>query len=136
MAGRIPESFINDLIARTDIVDIIDSRVKLKKSGKNYSGLCPFHDEKTPSFSVNPEKQFFHCFGCKESGTALGFLIKFEHLEFVEAVETLAKLHSLEVPRENQTHSRPPIDQDLYDVLGRAERFYRDNLRDAEHAID
>ena len=74
MAGRIPQSFINELIDRADIVDVIERRMTLKKTGKNYSGLCPFHDEKTPSFSVSPDKQFFHCFGCQESGTALGFV--------------------------------------------------------------
>ena len=76
VAGLIPQSFINDLIDRADIVDVIDGRVPLKKTGKNYSGLCPFHDEKSPSFSVSPDKQFFHCFGCQESGTALTFLMK------------------------------------------------------------
>ena len=90
VAGRIPQHFINDLLDRADIVDVIDGRVPLKKKGKNYSGLCPFHDEKTPSFSVSPDKQFFHCFGCQESGTALTFIMKYERLEFVEAVELLA----------------------------------------------
>ena len=83
LAGRIPQHFINDLIDRADIVSVIDERVTLKKTGKNYSGLCPFHDEKTPSFSVSPDKQFFHCFGCQESGTVLTFLMKYERLEFV-----------------------------------------------------
>ena len=89
MAGLIPQSFINDLIDRADIVDVVGSRITLKKSGKNYSGLCPFHDEKSPSFSVSPDKQFFHCFGCQESGSALTFLMKYERMEFVEAVEAL-----------------------------------------------
>ena len=80
MAGRIPQSFINDLIDRVDIVDVIDSRVTLKKAGKNYQARCPFHDEKTPSFSVSPDKQFYHCFGCGVSGTALTFLMEFERL--------------------------------------------------------
>jgi DNA primase len=104
VAGLIPQSFINDLIDRVDIVDVIDGRVALKKTGKNYTGLCPFHDEKSPSFSVSPEKQFFHCFGCQESGTALTFLMKFERMEFVEAVETLAKdLGTCGAKRENPT---------------------------------
>jgi len=92
MAGRIPQSFINDLLARLDIVDVIDARLTLKKAGKNYQALCPFHNEKTPSFSVSPEKQFYHCFGCGVSGTALTFLLEHDRLEFVEAVETLARL--------------------------------------------
>jgi len=100
VAGRIPQNFINDLIDRLDIVDVVERYVTLKKTGKNYSGLCPFHDEKTPSFSVSPDKQFFHCFGCQESGTALTFVMKFERLEFVETVEMLAQQLGLEVPRE------------------------------------
>ena len=135
MAGRIPQSFINELIDRADIVDVIERRMSLKKTGKNYSGLCPFHDEKTPSFSVSPDKQFFHCFGCQESGTALGFVMKFERLEFPEAVETLAKELGLEVPRE-QVRSERRVDPSIYDVLAKAERFYRDSLRDSKTAID
>ena len=107
MAGLIPQSFINDLIDRVDIVDVIDGRVALKKTGKNYSGLCPFHDEKSPSFSVSPDKQFFHCFGCQESGTALTFLMKFERMEFVEAVETLAKELGLECQKKS---NRPYVE--------------------------
>ena len=92
MAGRIPQSFINDLLARTDIVDVIDPRVALKKAGRNYQARCPFHEEKTPSFSVSPDKQFYYCFGCQASGTALTFLMEFDRLEFVEAVESLARM--------------------------------------------
>ena len=136
MAGRIPQSFINDLLARVDIVDVIESRMTLKKSGKNYSGLCPFHDEKTPSFSVSPDKQFFHCFGCQESGTALTFIMNFDRLEFVEAVESLAQQLGLEVIRDQSGPSRPKVDPDLYEVLGKAEQFYRQSLRGADVAID
>jgi DNA primase len=100
MAGRIPSSFIDDLIARTDIVDIVDSRVKLKKAGRNYQACCPFHNEKTPSFSVSQEKQFYYCFGCGAKGNAISFLMEYERLDFVEAVEDLAKHYGLEVPRE------------------------------------
>lgn len=135
MAGRIPQSFINDLLARVDIVDVIEQRMPLKKSGKNYSGLCPFHDEKTPSFSVSPDKQFFHCFGCQESGTALTFIMNFDRLEFVEAVETLASQLGLEVPREQGGPPQRKVDPDLFEVLGRAERFYRTSLRSAPEAI-
>jgi DNA primase len=107
MAGRIPQPFIDDLLDRVDIVDVIDRRVKLKKTGKNYSARCPFHDEKTPSFSVNPEKQFYYCFGCGAGGNALGFRHGLrEHVDFPQAVETLASGLGLEVPRE-QTRAQP-----------------------------
>jgi DNA primase len=135
LAGRIPQSFINDLLTRVDIVDVIESRMTLKKTGKNYSGLCPFHDEKTPSFSVSPDKQFFHCFGCQESGTALTFIMNFDRLEFVEAVENLAQQLGLEVPREQSGGARAPVDPDLYDVMLKAERYYRQSLRQAPEAI-
>ena len=136
MAGLIPQSFINDLIDRVDIVDVIDGRVALKKTGKNYSGLCPFHDEKSPSFSVSPDKQFFHCFGCQESGTALTFLMKFERMEFVEAVEMLAKDMGLVVPREKSNRPYVEVDQGIYDALEGAERIYRQQLRGAEIAVE
>ena len=100
MAGRIPHSFIEDLIARSDIVEIVDSRVKLKKAGRNYQACCPFHNEKTPSFSVSQEKQFYYCFGCGAKGNAISFIMEYERLDFVEAVEDLAKQYGLEVPRE------------------------------------
>ena len=100
MAGRIPQSFINDLLTRIDIVDVIDARVTLRKTGRNFQALCPFHDEKTASFSVNPEKQFYYCFGCGATGTALTFLMEHDRLEFVAAVETLASIAGVEVPRE------------------------------------
>ena len=90
MAGRIPQAFIDELIARADIVEIIGSRVPLKKAGREYKACCPFHDEKTPSFWVSPDKQFYHCFGCGAHGTALGFLMEYDRLPFPEAVEDLA----------------------------------------------
>ena len=135
MAGLIPQAFINDLIDRADIVEVIDGRVALKKTGKNYSGLCPFHDEKSPSFSVSPDKQFFHCFGCQESGTALTFIMKFERMEFVEAVEALAKDLGLEVPREENGKPRVEVDNSLFQVLERAERFFRSQLRSSSDAV-
>ena len=101
MAGRIPKSFIDDLVERTDIVDLIDSKVPLRKAGKNYQACCPFHNEKSPSFSVSPDKQFYHCFGCGAHGNAIGFLMEYEQLEFVEAIEDLARHHSIDVPRED-----------------------------------
>lgn len=117
MAGRIPPEFIDDLIARSDIVDIIDSRVKLKKAGRNYQACCPFHNEKTPSFSVSQEKQFYYCFGCGAKGNAISFLMEYERLDFVEAIEDLAKQYGLEVPR---TKGSGPLQS-------QAERNERDN---------
>ena len=100
MAGRIPQSFIDDLTARADIVELIGSRVELKKAGREYRACCPFHNEKTPSFWVSPVKQFYHCFGCGAHGTALGFLMEYDKLSFPEAIEELAGRLGLEVPRE------------------------------------
>ncbi|MFP6796950.1 MAG: DNA primase [Pseudomonadales bacterium] len=131
MPGRIPQSFINDLIERVDIVEVIDSRVSLKRAGKNLQALCPFHEEKTPSFSVNPEKQFYYCFGCGATGTSLRFLMEYERLEFVEAVETLARIAGVEVPRE--AGLRRHVDTDLYEILSLADHYYRSVLRD--HAL-
>lgn len=134
MAGRIPQSFINDLIQRVDIVDVIDARLTLKKAGKNYQALCPFHSEKTPSFSVSPDKQFYHCFGCGVSGTALTFLMEFERMEFVEAVEALARMAGVEVPRERS--SVPEKDHtDLFAILAEAERFFRQALKQHPDAV-
>ncbi|ANI81191.1 MULTISPECIES: DNA primase [Kosakonia] len=131
MAGRIPRVFINDLLARTDIVDLIDARVKLKKQGKNYHACCPFHNEKTPSFTVNGEKQFYHCFGCGAHGNALDFLMNYDKLEFVESVEELAAMHNLEVPFEAgsgpsliERHQR----QTLYQLMDGLNAFYQQSL--------
>ena len=124
MAGRIPQSFINDLLQRVDIVEVIDARVGLKKAGRNYKACCPFHEEKTPSFNVNPERGFYKCFGCGVAGTALTFLMEYEHLEFVEAVEALARVVGVEVPREGGRAERKP-DEALYTLLRRAAGLYR-----------
>ncbi len=132
MAGLIPQSFIDDLLDRLDIVDVVDSRVKLKKSGKNYSACCPFHDEKTPSFTVSPEKQFFYCFGCGASGNALGFVMDYERLSFPEAVESLARLAGLDVPREVQTEAQQKREEEkrsIYTLLEKADQFYQQQLR-------
>jgi DNA primase len=135
MAGLIPQSFINDLLTRVDIVDVIDTRLTLKKAGKNYQALCPFHNEKSPSFSVSPEKQFYHCFGCGASGTALTFLLEFDRLDFVEAVETLARVAGVEVPRE-AGGGRPQNDHgNLYAVLEQAQRFFRGALKEAPEGV-
>ena len=106
--ARLPQAFLDDLLDRLDIVEVIDRRVKLKKAGKNYSACCPFHDEKTPSFSVNPERQFYYCFGCGAGGNALGFVMDYERLDFREAVEALAQSVGLEVPKDDPRGGREP----------------------------
>ena len=100
MTGRIPREFIQELLVRVDLVELIDSRVSLRKSGNNFVARCPFHDEKTPSFSVSREKQFYHCFGCGAKGNAISFLMDYDHLSFLEAVEVLADSLGLKIPRE------------------------------------
>jgi len=140
MSGKIPQSFIDDLLARTDVVDVIDSRVTLKKKGKDYMACCPFHGEKTPSFSVSREKQFYYCFGCGASGSALSFLMDYEHLGFVEAIEMLASQAGMDVPREEGHDDRPRINYEpLYAQLEASSQFFRDQLRhhpQAQRAID
>ncbi len=130
MAGRIPQHFIDDLLARIDIIDIVDSRVKLKKTGRNYSACCPFHKEKTPSFTVSPDKQFYYCFGCGASGNALGFIMDFDHLDFPAAVDDLAGQLGLEVPREqSSSHTKRPDHSNLYDLMERAAVFFKNQLQ-------
>ena len=139
--ARIPQKFIDDLLDRLDIVEIIDRRVKLKKTGKNFSACCPFHDEKTPSFSVNPEKQFFYCFGCGAGGNAIGFVMDYERLDFPEAVENLAQSAGLEVPREEtRPGERSPTDTNkpLLEILEHAAQFFEYSLRhhpEAQRAV-
>ncbi|WP_370278156.1 DNA primase [Pontibacterium sp.] len=132
MAGRIPQHFIDDLLARVNIIDVLDGRVqKLKRTGKNYSGLCPFHKEKTPSFTANQEKQFYYCFGCGAGGNALGFLMEYDHLDFPQAVEELAKMVGMEVPKEESQQNRQQQQhlKSLYDLLTQAAEFYAQQLR-------
>jgi DNA primase len=140
MAGRIPQSFIDDLLARTDIVDLIDQRVKLKKAGKNYQACCPFHNEKSPSFTVSPDKQFYHCFGCGAHGTALGFLMEYDGLEFLDAIDELASMHGVTVPREQsgspeRQAAAKAVRQDLYGQLNEISRFYQAQLKQSQAAI-
>lgn len=133
MAGRIPQSFIDDLLNRIDIVQVIESRITLKKTGREYQACCPFHNEKTPSFTVSPNKQFYHCFGCGAHGSAIGFLMDYEHLEFPDAIEELARSAGIDVPHEAGSDFRPdPRKDDHYGLLQRADQFYRTQLR--EHA--
>jgi len=148
MAGMIPRQFIDDLLARADIVELIDSRVPLKKAGKNYQACCPFHTEKSPSFSVSQDKQFYHCFGCGEHGNAISFLMEFDRLEFPDAIEELASHYNMEVPREknNQSPAQQKQQQQAhqqkqndYELMEKISRFYQQQLKvatDKDTAID
>ena len=131
MAGRIPQSFIDELLTRLDVVDVVDSRVKLKKAGKNYSACCPFHSENTPSFTVSRDKQFYYCFGCGATGSALKFVMEFDGLPFPDAVEKLADSVSMTVPREhNPVAERAQLEHaPLYDLLQQSADFYSQTLR-------
>ncbi|HET7202483.1 MAG TPA: DNA primase [Steroidobacteraceae bacterium] len=135
--ARIPQHFIDELVARTDIVEVIGSRVQLKKAGREYKACCPFHDEKTPSFWVSIDKQFYHCFGCGAHGTVLGFLMEYDHLGFVEAVEELATRAGLEVPREGGAAAGPANPHDeLYVAMERAALYFRQCLSGDARARD
>lgn len=139
--SRIPDSFIDDLLRRVDIVDVVNRRVPLKRSGKEYSACCPFHDEKTPSFTVSEQKQFYHCFGCGAHGSAIRFLMEYDGLGFIDAVTDLAQLAGLEIPREagESHHPAQPKTSPLYELLERANHYYRKQLRehpDAKLAVD
>ena len=135
MAGLIPQAFIDDLLHRADIVDVIDKRVSLKKQGKNYGACCPFHQEKTPSFSVQPEKQFYYCFGCGAGGNAIGFIMNFDQVEFPQAVEVLAKDNGMEVPREESKaeSKRHSENAGLLAVTEDASKFYQQQIRKHEN---
>ena len=131
MTGLIPQSFIDDLLHRTDIVEVIDKRVPLKKRGNNYTACCPFHQEKTPSFSVNQDRQFYYCFGCGAGGNAIGFVMNFEQSEFPQALETLARDAGLEVPREESKAQKQKSSEnaEIIKVLELASKFYQFQLR-------
>jgi DNA primase len=144
MAGRIPREFIDDLIARSDIVELIDSRVPLKKAGRNHQACCPFHNEKSPSFTVSQDKQFYHCFGCGAHGNVISFLMEYDRLEFPEAIEELAQYHSIEVPREENSAPAPSQAQKQqkandYELMENVARFFAQQLKnhpDKDKAID
>src|SRR5574343_1223978 len=136
----IPESFIQDLLARVDIVDLVDSYVPLKKAGANYAACCPFHNEKSPSFTVSPTKQFYHCFGCGAHGTAIGFVMEYQGLGFIDAVKDLASRAGMQVPederrpgaaQESAGQSRQPIE-----VMARAAQYYKEQLKRSPRAIE
>ncbi len=136
MTGRIPRQFIDDLISRADVVDVVDSRVALKKRGKEHIACCPFHNEKSPSFTVSQSKQFYHCFGCGAHGTALDFIMEFERLDFIDAIEVLAAEYHLDIPREQGSFS-PQADnkKPLYDVLEKAAISFAHELKQDTRAI-
>src|SRR6266404_1106488 len=135
MAGRIPDSFLDDLVVRSDIVEVIGARVPLKKAGREFKACCPFHNEKSPSFTVSPDKQFYHCFGCGAHGTVIGFLMEYERMSFVEAVEELARRAGVEIPKE-AGHFEPEPTGDLLELLREAARFYRGQLREHQPAVE
>lgn len=138
MVGKIPRPFIDDLLNRVDIVDIVDSRVPLKKKGKEYWACCPFHNEKSASFSVSQNKQFYHCFGCQQSGNAISFLMAYDHMEYVEAIETLAQTMGLDIPYQQgqapqqSSHSLEP----LYEILKQCAIYYQTQLKQNPQAIE
>jgi len=130
MAGKIPQQFIDDLITRIDIVDVIDARVPLRKAGKDFVARCPFHEEKTPSFTVSQDKQFYHCFGCGAHGTVIGFLMDYDHMEFIDAVHELASMLNLDIPAAvpDQIHKTP--NRDFYETLQHIATYYRQQLKE------
>jgi len=138
--GRIPREFIDELLVRADVVDVINARVPLKKKGREYTACCPFHNEKTPSFTVSPNKQFYHCFGCGVHGSAISFLMEYEHLDFVEAIESLAESLGISVPRE--AGGKGPSDEqrqrskDLFTLLQDASEFYQLQLKGSDKAVN
>ena len=134
MSGLIPESFIEELLGRVDIVEVVERQVPLKRAGREFQACCPFHEENTPSFTVSPQKQFYHCFGCGAHGSAIGFLMNYEGLEFPDAVEELARHAGLNVPRE--AARGPSKSPDLYDILEAAAKFYAARLKEHQPAIE
>jgi DNA primase len=132
--ARLPDAFIDDLLARTDIVEVVGSRVPLKRQGREYSARCPFHDERSPSFTVSPTKQFYHCFGCGAHGTSISFLMNYDRLEFLDAVEELAKRAGMEVPRDTQQRNQSGESRELYSALDAAAKFFVQQLQGSAKA--
>jgi len=138
VAGRIPQNFIDDLIARSDIVEVINTRVPLKRKGKEFSACCPFHNEKTPSFTVSENKQFFYCFGCHAKGNVIGFLMDYEHLSYIDAIESLAADAHVDVPHEDNGFSNQNKEdkQPYYKILEQASELFQQELKTSARAID
>ena len=135
MAGLIPQDFIDDLIARADITEVVGRRVQLKKAGREFKACCPFHDEKTPSFTVSPGKGFYHCFGCGAHGTAIGFLMEFDHMSFVEAIESLAASMGVDVPRSESDKPARRYDE-LFSLLDSVARHWQNCLKETPTAVE
>ena len=135
MSERIPQDFIDDLIERADIGEVIGRRVEIKKAGKEFKACCPFHNEKTPSFTVSPEKWVYHCFGCGAHGTALGFLMDYERLTFVEAIEEVAKMLGVNVPKRKEDIAKSKERSSLKGLLQNISSYYEQNLKDSNKAI-
>ena len=136
MVERIPQTFIDDLIDRSDITEIIGKRVEIKKAGKEYKACCPFHNEKTPSFTISPEKGFYHCFGCGAHGTSLGFLMDYEKLTFVEAIEELAKMLGMEIPKSSEDIKITKKQTNLKSLLNEVSDYFQSNLKSSKNAIE
>jgi DNA primase len=132
--ARIPDAFIDDLLARTDIVEVIGTRVPLKRQGKEFSARCPFHDERSPSFTVSQTKQFYHCFGCGAHGTAISFLMNYDRLEFLDAVDELAKRVGMEIPKDAQKRDENDDSRDMYAALDAASKFFQRQLEGSDKA--
>ena len=135
MSDRIPQDFIDDLVQRVDIGEIIGNRIDIKKAGKEYKANCPFHGEKTPSFTVSPEKGFYHCFGCGAHGTALGFLMEYERLTFIEAIEELAKVVGIDVPKTKEDKIKNKRNNSLKELLSEVSIHFTSNLSQSKEAI-
>ena len=138
MASRIPQQFIDDLLSRIDIVDIIDARVPLRKAGRDFQARCPFHEEKTPSFTVSQNKQFYHCFGCGAHGTAISFLMEYDHLDFIDTIKELAKQTGMELPQQSTQPQDSQIPA-LNELMQKATTYYRQQMQthpDSSKAID
>src|SRR5688572_20566054 len=132
--ARIPDSFLDELLSRADIVELIESRIPLRRQGREYSARCPFHDERSPSFTVSPTKQFYHCFGCGAHGTAIRFLMEYDRMEFLDAVEELAQRVGMQVPRDAQPNTPQQDFSPLYEVLDAAARFFQRHLSESDKA--
>ncbi len=138
MAGLIPQSFIDDLITRSDIVEVINARVPLKRKGKEFTACCPFHNEKTPSFTVSENKQFYYCFGCHAKGNVIGFLMDYEHLSYIDAIESLAADQHLDVPHENNgsPDQNRQDKQPFYNILKQTSELFQHQLKNSERAVN